>query len=127
MYQVTGAKSVLAIPMIRHGQALGVLAVWDTQSAQRFTPQDLAAADLLGGQLAAALYNARLYSRSHRRAQQMAILNSLGITSTGVLELSDLCQVIAQRLFEAFGYYGVSVFTVDSDRQEPHSWGRWPA
>ncbi len=70
----TGRPSEVAIPLLTHGQLLGVLHIQDHRP-QRFQPADLDVFTTLAGQIATALENARLFAalqQSVTRLQELS-------------------------------------------------------
>lgn len=62
----TGATSLLLIPLIARGRALGVLLLASTRTDRCYGPRDLVLADELAGIAALAIDNARLYSEANQ-------------------------------------------------------------
>jgi PAS domain S-box-containing protein len=55
-----------------------------------------------------------------RQAHQLGVLNNLAHEIGGLLEAKDICKTVAQKLCEAFGYFNVAIFTVESRTPAPH-------
>ena len=73
----TGMTNALSIPLLRHGQAFGVLSVF-SQLFKPFTPQDADLLTLFGSQVTVALDNQALYATVLRQQQQLdSIINAL--------------------------------------------------
>jgi diguanylate cyclase (GGDEF)-like protein len=111
--QMSSARSLLAAPILNEDQTIGALTIWDANQSNHFTERDVAAVQLLGAQLAVAIHNARLYSESRRRAGQLALINELAQHMTGLLQLRELCQAVANRLNEVQAFQSVGIFSVD--------------
>ena len=62
----SGVQSLLGMPISRGNRRLGALVLENHLSAYCFTPERLEALDLIAGQAAAVLDNARLYTALHR-------------------------------------------------------------
>src|SRR5690606_38990501 len=65
-----GPGSVMIVPMLAHGEALGAIALVGGEDRPRYGPADLAFAERLADRAASALDNARLYAEAQRRATQ---------------------------------------------------------
>lgn len=73
----TGMTNALSIPLLRHGQAFGVLSVF-SQLFKPFTSQDADLLTLFGSQVTVALDNQALYATVLRQQQQLdSIINAL--------------------------------------------------
>jgi PAS domain S-box-containing protein len=89
------SMAVLAVPLVLRGQVLGMVSV-QGQRPRHYAAADQELLELLGAYAAAAFENARLFAETHRRAEQLVILNRIGLAiSTGL----DTAQVL-QTLYE---------------------------
>ena len=70
-----GCRSTLAVPLISHGRAVGVLTAFE-RSGRLFDAQDLRLATHAAQLISPALENARLYAEQRGRAEEMARLNA---------------------------------------------------
>ncbi len=70
-----GARSIMYIPMMMRGQALGVLTLVTAESVRQFGGPDLSTAEDLANRLAMAIENARLYDDAQRavRAREQVL------------------------------------------------------
>ncbi|RME44641.1 MAG: diguanylate cyclase, partial [Chloroflexi bacterium] len=82
-----GVQKLLAVPLISHDRAIGVMVLDITETGGKFTPDQIDLAVTIGGQVAASIENAQLYSRM----QHMAITDSLtGLYNRrGIFELGS--------------------------------------
>jgi signal transduction histidine kinase len=64
-----GARSLMALPLLMHGQLLGALVFISTTSSRVYVQSDLRLAEALADRAAAAIENARLYQASIHAAQ----------------------------------------------------------
>jgi len=53
-----------------------------------------------------------------RQAHQLGVLNNLAREIGGLLEARDICKTVAQKLCEAFGYFNVAIFTVETQSRQ---------
>ncbi len=60
-----GEKSILMLPLVFRGRAIGLLEACDRERARSYSAQELRLARALAGQAAVALRNAQLYSAAH--------------------------------------------------------------
>ncbi|MBI1881174.1 MAG: GAF domain-containing protein, partial [Chloroflexi bacterium] len=105
-------RSWLAVPLLVRGEVIGVLSL-NKRQPDFYTEEHLTLVSPFAQYAAIALENARLSEKTHRQAQQLAILNELAGQMTGLIEIKDLCQTMVQSLHQAFGWSSVSIFTVE--------------
>ncbi|WP_242337664.1 MULTISPECIES: GAF domain-containing protein [Anaeromyxobacter] len=87
----TGA-AVLAVPLHVRDQPVGVALVEGADAERTFTPGELSRAMAIASQLAVAVDNARLYSETRRRAEELALLHDVGRS----LATLDIEQVLGE-------------------------------
>jgi signal transduction histidine kinase len=64
-----GIRSVLIVPLVAHGKALGTLTMVWSESERRFTPEDIATMEDLGRRAGLAIENAQLYLQAQDAVQ----------------------------------------------------------
>ena len=84
-----GCRSTLAVPLLSHGRALGVLTVFE-RSGRLFDAQDMRLAAHAAQLISPALENARLYAEQRGRAEEMALLNDIARQLAGSFDLQRL-------------------------------------
>lgn len=93
-----GAASVLLVPLLVNGQALGLLALLHRRAPEHFTAEAVALAELLAGHVALAVQNALLFAAAQARAfdyergLRAVARTSEAVTST--LRLSEVSEQI---------------------------------
>ncbi len=90
-------RATLAVPLLSHGRALGVLALFE-RSGRVFGAQDIRLATHAAQLIAAAVENARLYDEQRARAEEMALLNDVARRLAGSLELRPLLELGGETL-----------------------------
>jgi PAS domain S-box-containing protein len=100
--QLSGCKSAMAVPLLSHGRALGVLALLE-RGERIFDAQDIRLATHAAQLVASALLNARLYSEQRARAEQMALLNDVAVQLAGSLERKPLLELGGETLRKLLG------------------------
>ncbi len=111
-------RSWAGVPIPFSDGSLGVLAVADFEREQAIEEGQFKLLQLLAGEAAGAIQNARLLAREQRRARHLTLLNELGREAAAVLHPQELLPGICQRIGGAFGYDLVRIETLDGDRQE---------
>jgi GAF domain-containing protein/CheY-like chemotaxis protein len=107
-------RSELAVPIISKGELLGVL---DLQSEQEyaFSGEDVATAHDLANQAALALENARLYSQTRLRNEQINLAWEIGRKINSILNVDSLLSEVVELIAESFDYYYTSIHLVEGD------------
>ncbi|HTJ31584.1 MAG TPA: GAF domain-containing SpoIIE family protein phosphatase [Acidobacteriaceae bacterium] len=111
-----GVRSEIAIPLINKNKVIGVLDI-ESEEANYFRPEHLHLLTLTASRIAQAIQNARLYSRTTRQAQALAVLNEIAVEITSILDLDQLFERIGQLLRRLIDYQMFTIFLVDSTGQ----------
>ncbi len=101
----TGFKthSLLCSPLIQRGEVIGVIEIVN-KLAGSFDDADLKLMEAIAAIAAVALENARLYTNTRARADEMALLNEIGLALTSTLDILKIIHIAMaqiQRLFHA--------------------------
>ena len=102
-------KSFLAVPITYKGRVLGNLYLTNKIGAEEFSQDDEAIVTIFASQAAITIENARLFQIEGRRSAQLNALNRIGRELTGILDLDQLLQRLAELLQESFDYRNVQV------------------
>ncbi len=100
-------RSVCCAPLKHLGKVAGVIEVVNKRTEGKesnFTDDDLSLLEAVSSIAAAALENARLYTTTLARANELALLNEIGLALTSTLDYSTVVHAAlsqAQRLFQA--------------------------
>jgi signal transduction histidine kinase/DNA-binding response OmpR family regulator len=114
--QITGfrTRSVLCTPLVYREEVTGVIEIV-SQRVGEFEDQDLILLESVASIAAVALENARLYTTTRARAEELALLNEIGLALTATLDRATVTRAALhqiQRLFQAAG-----VVLLELDRQ----------
>ena len=108
-----GFVEIAIVPLHIQGRPAGtVQLVRDTP--RPYEADDLRRADILAGQLAVLLENARLYSDSQRRIGDLSLINELGGMISGQLELPALLSAGVHQLCRIVGVESVTLLLLDA-------------
>ncbi len=105
-------KSELAIPLILKKRVIGVIDL-EADSADFFTDQHINLLELLGGRMAMAIENARLYRRSLRQSRTLQLLNEISRELSSVLVLNELLRKIGGLTKRLVDYHRFSIMLAD--------------
>jgi PAS domain S-box-containing protein len=87
-----GVQSYMCVPLVAHGELLGVISLVSAESGRRYGSEDLALAEELARRAGVAVENAQLYSELEDRAQAARVLETVGdgvflVDTDGVVRL----------------------------------------
>ena len=102
-------RATMVVPLVRQGRPLGYVHLWESRRDRVFTEAEIQLAQALGGHVATALENARLYQTAQRQAEQVRLVNEVGRDLAGILDVDSLLIQVSQRLERTFGYYHAKV------------------
>jgi serine phosphatase RsbU (regulator of sigma subunit) len=108
-------QSALVIPLIRRGQALGVIECRDKAGGGPFTAHDAKALESVAGEFSAAIENAQLYFDTRRRAAERATLLRVARALSQPLTLSDTLEAILDGLRRLVNYDAAGIFLLSAD------------
>ncbi|MFO0750573.1 MAG: GAF domain-containing protein, partial [Myxococcota bacterium] len=104
VFQRIGVHSVLAVPLLSDGRALGVVLMVRGSRSPAYGPDDLRLVEDLGAQAAIAVANSRLLDGSARMASRMRLLSELTHEfSRATGDHLALVELIARRVGEVIG------------------------
>lgn len=109
---IDSVSSELAVPLMVHGKAIGVL---DIQSHQLdyFTPDQQSILTMLASRIAGAVENARLFERTQRQAETLLILNEVGREATTLADVESVLRRSAELVKRVIDYQIFSILLYD--------------
>ena len=113
---VGGDRTAAVAPLSTRGEILGVLGVQEAPD-NRLSADDLALVDLVSEQVAQALESARLFAETQTRAHELAVLNDMGRTLTGMLDLDAVIESIrrfASQLVDTTNFF-IALYDAEQD------------
>jgi GAF domain-containing protein len=110
-------RSVVMVPLVAEQEMIGVLSVQHSQP-NIYDEDDLRTLSALAAQGALAVRKAQMYEGEQKRAAQLAAIARV-TEQVGVLrELETLFNLVVRVIRETFGYYHVSLFTLNPQPRE---------
>jgi len=113
-----GDKSILVVPLLSKGEAIGTLFLNYIHQHHSFTAEDIGMVMGIAAQAAAAIANARLYKEVRQRAAQLALVSQVARRTASILNLDQLLQGVVTAIQQSFNYYHVGLFLLDEGAGE---------
>ena len=121
---VSTYRSCITVPLRSGGWVIGTLNVGKPQSGA-FTYEDVDLLEAIAAQVGGPITSARLYQQSQRlaaqvqrRADQLAVLNTIARTASASLEQEYSLPEVVKQIGSGFGYDQVDLFLVDDETNE---------
>ncbi len=95
-------KSVLFVPLVAGGKAVGVISLQNIDREHAFDEDDQRLLTTLGGSLTVALENARLVQETRQRVGELATVNRVGHALASQLDLDGLIELVGEQVRETF-------------------------
>ena len=108
-----GDRSILVVPLLSKGEAIGTLFLNYVHQHRYFTAEDIGTTMGIAAQAAAAIANARLYKEIRQRAAQLALVSKVARRAASILALDQLLQEVVTAIQRSFNYYHVGLFLLD--------------
>jgi PAS domain S-box-containing protein len=115
---LSGARSVLALPIIFKGSVLGVLAVHSPQP-KAFTVRDINVLETIALQLAVAIENATLFDQIERRIRQLELFRSIAAQAIEELDVQAIITYTVRITRDLMEYPAVAVLMFQDDTATP--------
>ncbi len=96
------SKSVLFVPLIAGGKAIGTISLQNVDREHAFSESDQQLLETLAGSLSVALENARLVHETRQRNAELALINSVQDALAGELELQAIYDAVGNRIRDVF-------------------------
>ncbi len=109
--------SLLCAPLEHQGEITGVIEIVNKCRGE-FNHEDLNLLESVASIAATAIKNARLYADTQARAEELALLNELGLTLTSTLNYDEVVQGATSNLQQLFQADGVVLFQTDYETAE---------
>jgi len=93
-------STFLGVPILLRGVAYANFYLTEKTDGEDFTDEDQEMVELLAGQAAVAIENARLYAAATQWSKQLESLNEVGNALATETELEPLLDLVARRLLE---------------------------
>jgi PAS domain S-box-containing protein len=109
-------RSELAVPILAGNKLLGVLDV-QADKVNYFTADDAGILFTLATQVAIGIQNARSYSDSLKRANELQIVAQVGAEAATNLDLENMLRVVCELTKQEFQLYHVHVYLLETNAE----------
>ncbi len=111
--------SLLVVPIVRKGEAIGVLRL-AARGRRRWERSAVDLASAIAGQIALVAENARLYREAQTQAGELAALREVGTTLTSTLDLPTILDAVVDAAVRLSGAQQCAVLELDPDDRRLH-------
>ena len=111
---VDAVRTELAVPMTARNRLVGVIDLESTR-VNAYSEYDRALLRLIGGRVAIAIDNARLYARADRQNRTLKTLAHISQEFSSILDLNELLSKIASTIHGLINYDAFSILAVDHE------------
>ena len=110
-------RAVVGVPVLYGGELIGVMVVNEIGASQRkFTQDDAHLLALFAGQVASAVYNARLLETALQRLVEMEAVGRVSTALRAAHTLNEMLPLLLDEMLSALGAEAGSIALYDSDR-----------
>ncbi len=117
MPAIADLESILAVPLIRGSDVIGVVEVINSRRPEGFSADDQELLEALGNQASIALANARLYSMVRLEKRENELLYRLGLELARTLRLEEILPLLVGLLSEMIEFDAVGIYLLNKDNE----------
>jgi diguanylate cyclase (GGDEF)-like protein/PAS domain S-box-containing protein len=97
-FEAAPFRRVLGIPIKYRGKIIGVISITDLERIGLFRPGEVRLVGLMADQAAVAIENARLFNAANQHANQLDLLNRIGLAITSGVEMGQVAKTILEQI-----------------------------
>ncbi|MBI4769496.1 MAG: GAF domain-containing protein, partial [Chloroflexi bacterium] len=109
-------KSILILPLVVGGQAIGTLGVDAVEAPRHFTAGEIELAQTIANQTAVAVQNARQYDETQRRLIELATINQISRAISGAIYTEQLFETLRAQITAVLDTESIYVAHYDRER-----------
>ena len=113
-------KSMVVLPLLAGGEIIGGVSLADYENENAFTDLSVNLLETIASNMGTAIQNVRLFDETQRllkqtqqRAAELQIINNIGQTITGELDLNIMIEQVGDKLREAFHVGDIRIAVID--------------
>jgi PAS domain S-box-containing protein len=107
------SKSVLFVPLIAGGKAIGTISLQNIDREHAFGESDQQLLETLAGSLSVALENARLVHETRQRNAELAVINGVQDAIAGELDQQAIYDAVGDRIQQIFDAQAVMIIMLE--------------
>ncbi len=111
------AKSALYVPLLADDRLLGAISLQSPRK-RAFGPRVRSALQLAAHQVAMGLHTAIMYRQEQDRSAQLLMIAEVSRKVAAIMDLDTLFRDTVRLVQETFGYYHVSIFSIDTESRQ---------
>jgi PAS domain S-box-containing protein len=115
-------RQILALPLVRSNEIIGMLFVFRSQEATLFSPLDSELLESFADQAAIAIHNSNLYGRVAAQARELQLLYDLSVRMVAAPDLDRALGLAMEFAAEASVSEWVAIFAVDGPATRSSRW-----
>ncbi|MCA9922289.1 MAG: GAF domain-containing protein [Anaerolineales bacterium] len=97
-----GTQTLIILPMVSGNEVIGTVGIDLLEANQVLTAEQMWVAETIIYQAATAVQNARLFTEANKRAEELALINTISEMARSQLNTSDMLIAVGTMLQEAF-------------------------
>lgn len=123
-----GTECLLITPLVVRGQVIGTFGTDTAETGRIFTPDEVALAETIAGQMGGAIENARLFEQTkgllleterllketEQHAAEMQIVNSISQAMAQRLDMQSVIQIVGDKVREIFAVDVTEILLLDA-------------
>src|SRR5262244_735148 len=113
--RAAGGRTVLAIPLLREGTAIGAILIRRLE-VRPFTDKQISLLKTFADQAVIAIENARLLQERETRNRDLAALHDVTAAASQSLEIKPVLDEVVKKITEIFAFDSVSIYLFDARR-----------
>jgi signal transduction histidine kinase/DNA-binding response OmpR family regulator/HPt (histidine-containing phosphotransfer) domain-containing protein/HAMP domain-containing protein len=117
-YTDSQAHALLATPLTVGSRLVGVILVATADRGRQFTPADLHLLNLFAHQAAIAIENARLFTETERRVEELATLTDIGQALSSALRVDEVLQLVYEQTRRVMYAENMIIMLYDEEQDE---------
>ena len=122
---LAGIRTVLAVPMVKEDQAVGVIVIYRTEVPRLFNNKQIAVVESFASQAVIAIENARLLNELRQRTDELArsvgelrTLGEVSQTVNSTLDLTTVLETIVAKAVQLSGTEGGAIYSFNDTSRE---------
>lgn len=108
-------QTIMLVPLLARGEAIGLISVGANQANRRFTKNDIKLVETIAGQIAGAVESARLFEQEKQQRQVAESLREISTVLNSSLNQETVLEKIMEQLKQVIQYDGAAIFLHDGD------------